>query len=83
MMQYGVLFEKIEDQDFPPDYYYAHIPTLGLTTHGLGVDGAREAAKDLIALWIAEKRANGEQVILPALLLYSTVEVNEDAVQSA
>lgn len=82
-MHYGVLFEKIEEPDFPAGYYYAHIPTLGLTIHGLGIDGAREAAKDLIALWIAEKRANGEQVALPAPLLYSTIEINEDAVQSA
>ena len=82
-MQYGVLFEKIEEPNFPSGYYYAHIPTLGLTTHGLGIDGAREAAADLIALWLAEKRANGEHVALPTELLYSTVEVDEDAVQSA
>ena len=83
MMQYGVLFEKIEEQGFSLGYRYAHIPTLGLTTHALGIDGAREAAKDLIALWIAEKRANGEQIVSRAQLFYSTVEVSEDAVQSA
>ena len=36
-----------------PGYYYAHVPSLGLTTHGLGM----EAARDLLALWIEEKRA--------------------------
>ncbi len=82
-MQYGVVFEKINEPGFPSGYYYAHIPTLGLTTHGVGIDGAREAAADLIALWLAEKRANGEHVALPTELLYSTVEVDEDAVQSA
>jgi predicted RNase H-like HicB family nuclease len=82
-MQYGVVFEKIDEPGFPSGYYYAHIPTLGLTTHGVGIDGAREAAADLIALWLAEKRANGEHVALPTELLYSTVEVDEDAVQSA
>jgi len=55
MMQRGVLFEKIEEQGFPPGYYHAHIPALGLTTHGLGIDGAREAAKDLIALWVEDR----------------------------
>ena len=41
---------------FAPGYYYAHVPSLGLTTHGLGVEGARQAAADLLRLWIAEKR---------------------------
>jgi hypothetical protein len=50
-MQYGVLFEKIEVQGFPLGYRYAHIGTIGLTTHGLSIDGARETAKDLITLW--------------------------------
>ncbi len=82
-MQYGVLFEKIEEPNFPPGYYYAHLPTLGLRTHGLGIDRAREAAADRITLWIAEKRANGEHVALPTEMLYSIVEISEDAVQSA
>jgi predicted RNase H-like HicB family nuclease len=57
LMQYGIIFEKIEEADFLAGYYYAHIPTLGLTTHGIGVEGARAAAIDLIKLWVAEKRA--------------------------
>lgn len=59
-MSFGVLFEKVTDTDSPPGYYYAHVPSLGLTTHGLGIDGARKAAADLVGLWIAEKQANGE-----------------------
>ncbi|MBF0228230.1 MAG: hypothetical protein HQK63_01340 [Desulfamplus sp.] len=59
-MIYGILFEKIQDIDFEEGYYYAHIPSLGLTTHGLGIEGARNAAKDLIYLWISEKKANCE-----------------------
>jgi predicted RNase H-like HicB family nuclease len=82
-MIYGILFQKIEDPDFPPDHYYAHIPELGLTTHGPGIQGAREAAKDLITLWIAEKKANGESIKASTELLYSTVEISEDAIQSA
>ena len=55
-MNFGVLFEKVTDKEFPSGYYYAHVPSLGLTTHGLGIDGARQAAADLLRLWIAEKR---------------------------
>lgn len=74
-MYYGILFEKIEETDFPAGYYYAHVPALGLTTHGLGIEGARDAAIDLIKLWIAEKKANGESVNMPSESLYSTVEI--------
>lgn len=56
-MQYGILFEKIEEADFPAGYYYAHVPALGLTTHGLGVEGARDAAVDLIKLWSAREKS--------------------------
>ncbi len=55
-MTYTVFFEKITDKSFPEGFYYAHIPALDLTTHGLGVEGAREAAKDLINLWLQEKK---------------------------
>jgi len=82
-MVVGILFEKIQDQDFPAGYYYAHIPSLGLTTHGFGIEGAIEAAKDLIALWMAEKTANNESFNISPELLYSTIEINENAVQSA
>ena len=67
-MNFGVLFEKIREPDFPPGYFYAHVPTLGLTTHGLGVDGAREAALDLVRLWLpcseAERIQNSNSAIL-------------------
>lgn len=82
-MTYGVLFERIEEPGFPEGYYYAHIPSLGLTTHGLGVEGAREAASDLLRLWIAEKRANNEPVPNSGELFFSTMELPEDAIQSA
>jgi predicted RNase H-like HicB family nuclease len=61
-MTYTVIYEKITDGSLPDGYYYAHLPTLDLTTHGLGVEGAKEAAKDLLKAWIQEKRANGEKV---------------------
>ena len=61
-MTYSILFEKITDASFSEGYYYAHIPSLDLTTHGLGIEGAEEAAKVLIHLWIEEKKANGEEI---------------------
>jgi predicted RNase H-like HicB family nuclease len=57
-MNFGILFEKVTDKDFPASYFYAHVPSLGLTTHGLGIEGAKEAAIDLLRLWLAEKFAN-------------------------
>ena len=82
-MNYGILLERVESEGFPKGYYYAHIPSLGLTTHGLGIEGAREAARDLLHQWIAEKRANHETVPPPGELFFSTVELSEDALQSA
>ena len=54
-MTYSVIIEKITDGSLPDDYYYAHIPSLDLTTHGMGIEGAKAAAQDLIRLWIKEK----------------------------
>ena len=82
-MTYGIVFEKIAERELPGGYYSAHIPALGLTTHGLGVEGARAAARDLIQLWLAEKRANGEPVAASQDFFFSTVDVPEDALQSA
>ena len=82
-MSFGIVFEKIQEAGFPAGYYYAHLPSLGLTTHGLGIEGAREAAVDLLKLWLAEKRANGETITAPAESLFSTLELPDDALQSA
>jgi predicted RNase H-like HicB family nuclease len=82
-MIYAILFEKITEKDFPQGHYYAHVPTLGLTTHGLGIEGARTAAEDLIRLWIAEKKENNEPVPAASEYLFSTIEVEDDAVQTA
>ncbi len=82
-MNFGILFEKVQDKDFPPEYFYAHIPSLGLTTHGLGVDGARQAAFDLARLWLTEKKINGELVPSSSEILFSTLDIPDDALQSA
>lgn len=82
-MNFGILFEKVTDKDFPSGYFYAHVPSLGLTTHGLGIEGARAAAADLVKLWIAEKKANHETVPASSEILFSTLDISEDALQSA
>ena len=82
-MTYALLLEKIAEPGFPSGYYYAHIPTLGLTTQGLGVEGARAAALELVDLWIAEKRSHGEPVPLPGETLLSSIELPVDALQSS
>ena len=82
-MNFGVLFEKVQDAGFPPGYFYAHVPSLGLTTHGLGVDGARAAALDLVRLWLAERKASGEPMPRSSEVLFSTLDISEDALQVA
>ena len=54
-MEQVIIYEKITDGSLPDNYFYAHIPALDLTTHGIGVEGAKSAAEDLIKLWTEEK----------------------------
>ena len=39
-MTYGIFFEKAGRDELPQGLYYAHVPALGLTTHGEGIEGA-------------------------------------------
>lgn len=55
-MRYSVLLEPINEPEFE-GYYYAHIPTLDLTTHGKGIEGAIAAAQELTEAWVEEKRS--------------------------
>lgn len=80
-MTYTIVYEKISDGSMPEGFYYAHIPVLDLTTHGKGIEGAKEAAKDLIKLWIEEKKANGESVKNESDTMISQIEI-EDALYS-
>jgi predicted RNase H-like HicB family nuclease len=64
-LTYPIVFEKIAEGEGEKGHYYAHIPVLGLTTHGQGVEGARAAVLDLLQLWLAEKQAVGEPVQQP------------------
>jgi predicted RNase H-like HicB family nuclease len=73
-MHYSVFIEPINEPEFQ-GYYYAHIPTLDLTTHGQGIEGALAAAQELIEAWIAEKRAHGEPVPTEGRSLMAQVEI--------
>ena len=73
-MRYSVFLDPVSDPEFP-GYYYAHVPALDLTTHGQGVDGALAAAKELIEVWIAEKKAQGESVPTEAKSQIAHVEI--------
>ena len=73
-MRYSVMLEPINESEFQ-GYYYAHIPTLDLTTHGQGIEGALAAAQELIEAWIGEKRARGEVVPVEAKSLIAQVEI--------
>ncbi len=77
-MTYTIFYQNINEKNFPEGFYYAHIPALDLTTHGLGIEGAKEAATDLLKLWIDEKRAAGEKINPEDELLISKLEI-EDA----
>jgi hypothetical protein len=59
-MRFSVVFERVQDAGFPAGYHCAHVPSLGLTAHGMGIEGARPAAAGLLRLWLAAKRASGE-----------------------
>lgn len=70
-MSFPILYEKIKDPEFPKGYYYAHLPTFGLTTHGEGIEGAKAAALDLLSVWAEEQYAEKKAEDF----IYSFVEV--------
>lgn len=53
-MRFSVLLESIQEPGFE-GWYYTHIPTLDLTTHGKGVEGAMTAACELVEAWTEEE----------------------------
>jgi predicted RNase H-like HicB family nuclease len=81
-MEYSVLIEKISDNSLPDGYYYAHIPALDLTTHGMGIEGAKKAAEELITVWLEEKIAHKEPIPVETDTYYSKIEI-KNALQSA
>jgi predicted RNase H-like HicB family nuclease len=73
-MQIPVLYEKINEKGFE-GHYYAYIPTLGLTTQGYGIDGAKDAALDLVKLWLEENKSNSELRKVNSEVIFSNLEV--------
>lgn len=80
-MRYSVFLEPIKESGFE-DYYYAHVPTLDLTTHGQGLEGALAAAQELVEAWIAEKRTHGEEVPVESKSLFTQIEVSDALLSS-
>jgi predicted RNase H-like HicB family nuclease len=74
-MKYSVVIEPVEESEGMPGFYYAHVPTLGITTHGGGIEGAMAAARDLICLWVEEMRAAGTEPKSPGDSILATLEV--------
>ena len=81
-MRYTVILEPTNEAD-QPGWYYAHIPALDLTTHGLGLEGAMAAARDLVTGWIAELRSRGEEVPIESQAFVSQLEMPDDAIHTA
>jgi predicted RNase H-like HicB family nuclease len=74
-MKYTVVIEPVEDSEGMPGYYYAHVPSLGITTHGGGIEGALSAARDLISLWVEEMRSSGHEPKTSGESILATLEV--------
>jgi predicted RNase H-like HicB family nuclease len=73
-LRYSVFLEPVNEPEFG-GYYYAHVPSLDLTTHGKGVEGALAAAKELTEAWIVEKRAHGEDVPVESQSVVTHIEI--------
>lgn len=80
-MRYTVILEPTNETD-QPGWYYAHIPALDLTTHGLGLEGAMAAARDLVTGWVAELRKNGQPVPVETQGFVSHIEIPDDAIHA-
>ena len=81
-LRYTVVIEPTHEAEYP-GWYYAHIPALDLTTHGLGVEGAMEAARDLVNGWVAELREMEREVPREEAAFVTHVEVTSDALHAA
>jgi len=73
-MRYSVFLEPVHEPEFE-GYYYAHVPTLDLTTHGKGVDGALAAIQELTEAWVAGKRAHGEPIPVESQSVVKHIEI--------
>lgn len=67
MRKFTVIYEPIKDKNFDAGYYYAHIPALGLTTHGFGLDGAKAAASELLDVWVDDSIDENNDIFVSTL----------------
>jgi predicted RNase H-like HicB family nuclease len=81
-MRYTVILEPTKEPD-QPGWYYAHIPALDLTTHGIGPEGAMDAARDLVLGWITELRSRGEEIPVERPGFIGQIEISDDAIHAA
>ncbi len=80
-MRYTVILEPSNEPD-QAGWYYAHIPALDLTTHGLGPERAIEAARDLASGWIAELRNAAREIPVETQGFVGQIEIPDDAVHA-
>ena len=80
-MRYTVLLEPTAEADHP-GWYYARIPALDLTTHGFGVEGALEAARDLVDAWLGALAEQGTPAPPDRATFVSHIEATGHAVHS-
>ncbi|MCG6536660.1 MAG: hypothetical protein L7F78_18625 [Syntrophales bacterium LBB04] len=78
-MRYTIQLEPTHEPE-NPGWCEAHIPALDLTTHGIGPEGAMEAANEQATGWIAELRSRGEQVPMERPSFVGQIEIPDDAV---
>jgi predicted RNase H-like HicB family nuclease len=81
-MRYTVILEATNEPE-NPGWYYAHIPALELTTHGMGPEGALAAARDLVTGWLAELRREGKEIPVETASFVSHIEITDDAIHAA
>ncbi len=81
-MRYTVVLEPTNEPE-KPGWYYAHVPALDLTTHGLGIEGAMNAARDLVSGWVAELKSRGEEVPVEGQGFVGHIEIPDDAIHAA
>ncbi len=81
-MRYTVILEPTTEPTLP-GWYFAHIPAFDLTTHGLGPEGAMDAARNLVTGWIAELRKEGKEIPVEKQAFVRQIEIPDDAIPAA
>lgn len=81
-MRYTVVLEPTREPD-QPGWFYAHISSLDLTTHGLGIEGAMTAAKELVDGSVAELSSRGETIPVEDHAFVSQIEVGNHALHGS